>query len=227
MKLSELKQTLESLRNPVNVQGMARFGINPDHAFGIRVVDLRKLARKTGRHHELALELWNTGIHEARILASMVDEPLKVSEIQMESWASEFNSWDLCDQCCGNLFDKTPFAFSKSVDWSCRFEEFVKRAGFAIMAWAAFHNKSAGDAVFLDFLPVIHRESTDERNYVKKAVNWALRQIGKRNFELHIAACAAALEIQKINSRSARWIASDAIRELDSVRKKRDWGTLE
>ncbi|MDH3944308.1 MAG: DNA alkylation repair protein, partial [Anaerolineae bacterium] len=179
--LAKLKQ----MGNPEDAEGMARFGINTEKAYGIRIPALRKLGKEIGRDHELALGLWETGMHEARILASMVDDPEQVTEAQMDAWAGDFNSWDLCDQCCGNLFDKTPFAYDKAVEWSGREEEFVKRAGFAMMAWLAVHNKKTEDGLFEVFLPIIVREAPDERNYVKKAVNWALRQIGKRNLALN------------------------------------------
>jgi len=202
---------------------MARFGINPDRALGVRVPDLRRLSKEIGTDHRLALALWKTGLHEARILASMVDDPAEVTEAQMESWVGDFDSWDLCDQCCGNLFDKTPFAYTKSIEWAARDEEFPKRAGFALMAWAAVHDKRAEDRVFLDLLPIIEREAGDERNFVKKAVNWSLRQIGKRNPRLHRGALAAAKRLSKrSDSRAARWIGTDAVRELSSegVRKR-------
>jgi 3-methyladenine DNA glycosylase AlkD len=196
---------------------MARFGINPDGALGVRIPDLRRLAKEIGTDHRLALSLWKSGLHEARILASMIDDPAAVTEPQMESWVRDFDSWDVCDQCCGNLFDRTPFAYPKAVEWTSRNEEFVKRAGFALMAWAAVHDKAEDDRVFLEFLPIIEREADDNRNFVKKAVNWALRQIGKRNRRLHRAALAAARRLSKRNdSRAARWIGADALRELSS-----------
>jgi 3-methyladenine DNA glycosylase AlkD len=193
---------------------MARFGINVDNALGISVTQLRKLARQIQRGHDLAEQLWTTGIHEARILASIVDLPSEVSEAQMEAWAAEFNSWDLVDQCCGNLFDKTPFAWDKATQWSRREEQFVKRAGFSLMAYLAVHDKKAPDARFERFLPIIEREASDDRNFVKKSVNWALRQIGKRNARLNEAAIRRAERIKRIDSKAARWIASDALREL-------------
>jgi 3-methyladenine DNA glycosylase AlkD len=193
---------------------MARFGINVDNALGISVTQLRKLARQIQRDHDLAEQLWTTGIHEARILASIVDLPSEVSEAQMEAWAAEFNSWDLVDQCCGNLFDKTPFAWDKATQWSRREEQFVKRAGFSLMAYLAVHDKKAPDARFERFLPIIEREASDDRNFVKKSVNWALRQIGKRNARLNEAAIRRAERIKRIDSKAARWIASDALREL-------------
>lgn len=196
---------------------MVGFGINPDRALGVRIPDLRRLAKQVGTDHSLALGLWKTGIHEARILASMIDDPAAVTERQMESWAGDFDSWDLCDQCCGNLFDRTPFAYGKAVDWAGRDEEFVKRAGFALMAWAAVHDKTADNGTFLEFLPIVEREADDDRNFVKKAVNWSLRQIGKRNRWLHRAALDVAKRLAARNdSRPARWIGTDAVRELTS-----------
>ena len=214
MQHTEVLDQLESLADPQAVQGMARYGINPDRAFGVSIPNLRKIARNAGKDHELAGELWSSGIHEARILASMVEDPGKVTEELMDRWAADFNSWDLCDQCCNNLFRKTPFAHSKALEWSSREEEYVKRAGFALMASLAVHDKDAGDDEFLKFLPVIETASTDQRNYVKKAVNWALRQIGKRNRGLNGPAVALADKLKHSDSKAARWIGSDAFREL-------------
>ncbi len=202
---------------------MARFGINPERALGVRIPDIRGLARELGKDHALALALWRTEVHEARILASMVDEPERVTERQMESWVKGVDSWDVCDQVCGNLFDRTPFARTKSIEWAGREQEFVKRAGFAIMAWRAVHDRDAGDDDFLELLPVIEREATDPRNFVKKAVSWALRQIGKRNRRLNRAAGAAARRLAKGGaSAAARWVGRDALRELtsDAVRSR-------
>lgn len=213
---SEILERLKSLGDPENRAGMARFGINPENAYGISIPTLRKIARETGRDHELALELWDSGIHEARILASFIDDPKQVSEAQMERWAADFDSWDVCDQCCGSLFDRTAYSYRKAFEWSKREETFVKRAAFALMAYLAVHDKRAEDQKFAAFLPVIVRESGDDRNYVKKAVNWALRQTGKRNRHLNALAIETARQIAKIDSRAARWIASDALRELTS-----------
>jgi len=196
--------------------GMERYGINTRKALGISVTELRGLARELGRNHDLAVSLWESEIHEARILASMVDDPAQVTEAQMEAWVYDLDSWDLCDQVCGNLFDRTRFAFRKAVQWSAREDEFVKRAGFALMAWAAVHRKDAPDEQFETFLPIIRAEATDDRNYVRKAVSWALRQIGKRSRELNLRAIETARQIQKIDARAARWIAGDALRELES-----------
>jgi len=214
IQLEEILRKLKSMLNPKAVDGMARFGINPENTYGVSVPNLRMMAKEISRNHVLAQQLWSSGIHEARILASMIDVPEKVTEKQMETWVKDFASWDVCDQCCSNLFDKTEFAYQKAVEWSKRNEEFVKRAGFVLMATLSVHDKKANDAEFLKFLPIIERESVDDRNFVKKAVNWALRQIGKRNVDLHKKAIKTAREIQRLDSKSARWIAADALREL-------------
>ncbi|MSP13488.1 MAG: DNA alkylation repair protein [Chloroflexi bacterium] len=224
MQTNEVLARLKALANPENVAGMARFGINPQNTYGISIPNLRAIAREADKDHTLALELWQTGIHEARLLACMVDSPKAVTLSQMEDWVQTFDSWDVCDQCCGILFDKTPWAYEKAVTWSAREEEFVKRAGFVLMTQLAVHDKKAPDEKFLPFLPIIYREATDERNFVKKAVNWALRQIGKRNARLNQAAIAAAKEIQTIDAKSARWIATDALRELTSEAVQRKIG---
>lgn len=213
---SILIEKLKSLSDPRALAGMARFGINPKNTYGVSIPVLRKMAKQTGQNHPLALKLWNSGIHEARILAGMIDVPEEVNERQMEKWVKDFDSWDVCDQVCSNLFDQTKFAYKKAMDWSQRGEEFVKRAGFVLMAALAVHDKDASDKEFIKFLPIIKREALDERNFVKKAVNWALRQIGKRSLPLNQMAVKTAKEIQRINSKSAKWIASDAIRELTS-----------
>ena len=216
MNYKEILDRLQSLANPAAVEGMARYGIRPANVLGISIPHLRKLAKEIGKSHELALQLWASGIHEARILACFIDVPRSVTEAQMEEWVKDFDSWDVCDQCCGNLFDRTEFAYRKAVEWSSREEEFVKRAAFALIAWLAVHDKKVTDDAFLPFLPIIKREAVDERNFVKKAINWALRQIGKRNPQLNKAAIGISKEIQEIDSPSARWIAKDALRELTS-----------
>ena len=193
-----------------------RFGINAGNAIGLTMPEQKRFAKRLGRDHELALLLWNTNIHEAKTIAALIDDPKQVTEAQMEKWVKDFDSWDICDGCCGYLFDKTPFAYEKAVEWSKRKEEYVKRAGFVLMASLAVHDKTAGDRRFEEFLPIIRREATDDRNFVKKAVNWALRQIGKRDRRLNRLALKTAMEIKKLDSRDARWIASDAIRELTS-----------
>ncbi len=225
MEYEEILIKLKSLSNPDAVAGMARFGINPKNTYGVSIPVLRKMAKQIGKNHLLAQQLWtSSSIHEARILAGMIDVPEKVTETQLERWVKDFDSWDVCDQCCSNLFDKTKVAHKKALEWSKRREAFVKRAGFVLMATLAVHDKEADNRKFMRFLPVIKREATDERNFVKKAVNWALRQIGKRNSALNKIAIQKAKEIQKIDSKSAKWIASDALRELTSeaARKKLD-----
>ena len=207
---------LKKLGTKRNREGMARFGIETKYAFGVNVTTLRKLAKEIGKNHKLAGELWKTKFHEARILACFIDEPEKVTERQMDLWVKGFNSWDLCDQCCLSLFDKTPFAWKKVLEWVKSDKEFVRRAGFAMMAVLAVHDKTAPDSKFLKFFPIIKVYSVDERNFVKKAVNWALRQIGKRNAKLKKEAIKTAEQILKQypNSKSAKWIANDALREL-------------
>jgi len=222
MKKNEVLKILESHKNPAAVKGMARFGINPKNTYGVSLPVLRKMARELGMDHQLAMELWATGVHEARILASLIDISQDVTVTQMESWVKDFDSWDVCDQCCSNLFSRTEYAYEMASKWSSREEEFVKRAGFALVAALAWHDKQAPDSKFLRFLPAIRREAVDERNFVRKAVNWALRQIGKRNPALRNEAVRTARQIQKMNSKSARWIASDALRELAIVRPKKD-----
>jgi 3-methyladenine DNA glycosylase AlkD len=222
MQYREILKQLRDLSNPDAVAGMARFGINPHNTYGVSLPNLRRMAKHIGENHNLALRLWASGIHEGRILACLVDSPAAVGEEQMESWVKDFDSWDVCDQCCSNLFDKTRFAYRKATQWSRRKEEFVKRAGFVLMATLAVHDREAKDEAFDKFLPIIKRESTDERNFVKKAVNWALRQIGKRNLYLNRRAMETARDIQAIDSRAARWIGADALRELSgaAVQKK-------
>jgi len=220
----DVKQAIDRLRSmgdPKTVEGMARFGIQSSNSFGVSVPKLRTLAREVGRDHQLALKLWETGLHDARLLASMVDDPEQVTMDQMDKWVRDFDSWDVVDGSCGNLFDKTPFAVAKAREWCKREEEFVKRAGFVLMAELAVHDKQAKDKLFLDFLPLIIAGASDRRNFVKKAVNWSLRQIGKRNLNLNRAAVSTALKIQKTASGAAEWIASDALRELKSLRVKK------
>lgn len=217
---AQVIKKLKNLAEPKNVAGMARFGINPRGTLGVSIPKLRDLAKKIGRDHALAQKLWATGIHEARLLAGFIDDWRLVTEVQMEKWARDFDSWDICDQVASNLFDKTPAAYQKAKTWAKRPEEFVKRAGYVLMAALAVHDKQAADSSFRQFFPLIKSGATDERNFVKKAVNWALRQIGKRNKALNQAALALAADIQKFDSRAARWVAADAIRELKKKRFK-------
>ena len=211
--VAEILKQLEAIADPAPLPG---YGISTTNALGVSIQELRRVARRLGNDHDRALALWTTGVHEARILASMTDEVARVTPSQMDAWAHEFDSWDLCDQVCGNLFDRTPHAFRRARAWSARRREFVRRAGFATMACAAVHRKEVGDEPFEAFLPVIVGASTDERNYVKKAVNWALRQIGKPDSALNRKAIATAREISALDSSAARSIAADALRELTS-----------
>jgi 3-methyladenine DNA glycosylase AlkD len=212
--LNEVIKILENLAIPNNIEGMARYGIKTDQALGIPIPSLRKLAKEIGQNHQLALLLWNKGFHEARILATMIDDPKFVTEKQLDQWVKDFNSWDLCDQCCNNLLGRTKWSYQKALEWSSDNRLFVKRAGFVLIAVLAVHDKKADDREFLYFLNRIKQESMDERNFVKKAVNWALRQIGKRNRKLNKLAIETSKEIQKNESKTARWIAKDALREL-------------
>ena len=216
MTVKQILSWLESLGDPKNVAGMARYGIIANKAFGVSAPALSSIAKEIGRSHELALKLWATEIYDARILAAFIDEPKHTTEVQMELWVKDFDNWAICDGVCLHLFRKTPFAWKKTKQWTKRKEEFVKRAGFTLMATLAVHDKEADDKKFIQLLPIIKRESRDERNGVKKAVNWALRQIGKRNTALNKSAIETAKEIKKIDSPAARWIASDALRELQS-----------
>lgn len=225
MTCEEIVKKLKMRSDAKNVEGMERFGIHPrDEKLGVSMPDIRKIAteclagikKDNVKRHKLGGELWQTKIHEARILASIVDLPEMVDEQQMERWVRGFDSWDLCDQVCMNLFDKTPFAFEKAKEYAQKGKEFVKRAGFALMAALAVHDKGAKDSEFIKFFPLIKKSADDERNFVRKAVNWSLRQIGKRNMVLNKRAIKVAKEIQKLNNKTAKWIANDALRELTS-----------
>ena len=216
-------QVIADLKQHANAQaaeGMARFGIRPAHALGISIPTLRKMAKEIGRNHALAVALWDSGIHEARILASMIAEPQLVSVELMEEWVNDFDAWDVCDLVCGNLFDQTPYAYQKATAWCQQEKEFVRRAGFVLMAELAVHDKHAQDEAFVQFFPLIKRYAGDERNFVKKAVNWALRQIGKRNSHLRTLALECAYEIQHMDSKTARWVARDALKELQAKETK-------
>ena len=211
------KQIIAELRkngSEYNRNGMARFGINVDKAFGVNVPVMRTLAKLIGKNHELAIELWESGYHEARHVAAMIDDPKLVTKAQMNNWVRDFNSWDICDGTCSNLFKKTPYAIEKIYEWCEKKDEYVRRAGFSLMCYVAVHHKTRDDEEFLEFLPLIKKFSIDERNFVKKAVNWALRQIGKRSRFLNEEALKVAKEIHALDSKSAKWIANDAIREL-------------
>ena len=212
----EILTKLKAKARPDQLPGMARYGIKTENRLGVQIPELRKLAKEAGKNHQLAQELWRTGIAEARILAAMVDEPEKVTEQQMENWVKDIDSWDIGDQTCMNLFEKTPFAWKKIQEWSVRPEEFVKRTAFGLLACLAWHDKTAPDQQFTRLFPVIVNGATDERKPIQKAVSWALRNIGKRNTLLNKAAIQLATEIRQTNTKPARWVASDVIRELES-----------
>jgi len=209
--------TLHANANPNTVKGMEHYGIKVLKAFGVSLPFLRDIAKHYQNDHPLAIQLWDSGFHEARMLATMVDDASQVTEAQMEAWVLDFDSWDICDQCCSNLFDKTPFALKKLMEWTFRDEEYVKRAGFVMMACLAVHSTNLPDTVFEGFLPVIVRESTDPRNFVCKAVNWALRQIGKRDMILYAKALEISRTLANSTDKTARWIGNDAVKELQGT----------
>ena len=215
MTCDEILRIMESKRNQANVEGMARFGIKSDKVLGLCMPDITAIARRAGKDHLLAQDLWATGIYDARVLAALVDEPKKVTREQMERWALAFDNWGVCDCACMHLFDRAICAWEVVPDWCQRDEEFVRRAGFAIIASLTIHDKKASDERFLALLPLIRKAATDERPMVRKAVNWALRQIGKRNIKLNRAAIVEAKAIKMLPSKSAKWIASDALCELE------------
>ncbi len=220
MNVFEIVKKLESLEKPDNIAGMTRFGIVTKKAFGVSAPVLKNLAKEiknqTEDRHKLALELWETRIHEARIIAYLIDDAKEISEKQMDSWAEDFDNWAICDGTCGHLFCRTEFAYKKVFEWSERDEGFIKRAGIVLIANLGVHDKKVDDAKIAQFLPVLEKHADDERNFVKKAINWSLRQIGKRNLHLNKLAVETAEKIKLQNTKSACWIAADALRELES-----------
>ncbi len=216
MKIKQVLNRLKSMSNPEWAEKSRYFGVESKNIYGISNPKIRELAKEIGTDHSLALELWESGIHEAMILATLIDSPQQVTEQQMEKWVKGIDSWSTCDSCCGNLFDRTSFAYRKAAEWTKRKREYEKRAGFSLMAYLSVHDKKSDDKEFLKFLPMTKREAHDDRNFVKKAVNWALREIGKRSMKLNREATKTAKQIRLMKERSARWIAADAIRELES-----------
>ena len=221
MDAEEILDRLRGMANPENVAGMARFGISTKGTLGISVASLREVARDVRKavrgkpeRHALAAELWSSGVHEARELATLIDVAALVTPDQMDAWVADVDSWDIGDGLSMGLFDRTPYAVPKAQEWAAREEEYVRRAAFALMAALALKRHELPDEAFEPFFTLMKRYATDERNFVKKAVNWALRQIGKRNGRLLLRAIEVAREIEVIDSRSARWIAKDALREL-------------
>lgn len=211
---------LEKQKNPKNLKGMSNFGINTENALGISITTLRKIAKSIGLNTDLAIELWNVGYHESRILASMITDPKNVDKKLIETWVNDFNSWDLCDQCCNNLFRKTVFAIDYTFEWTESEREYVKRAGFVLIAVLSVHSKTITNRDFQKYFPIILKHSVDERNFVMKAVNWSLRQIGKRNLELNLEAIRIAENMSKHDSKSAKWIAKNALQEITSIKVK-------
>ena len=220
MPVEKIIKSLSALKNPENIAGMKRFGITAKSAFGISAPILKNFAKEIKKQpedrHKLALELWKTEIHEARIIAYLIDDAKQVTEKQMDDWANDFDNWAICDGACGHLFCKTDFAYEKAFAWSESEREFVKRAGLVLPAWLAVHDKKAADEKIARFLPLLEKHADDERNFIKKAVNWSLRQIGKRSLKLNELAVESAERIKLQNTKPARWIASDALRELKS-----------
>jgi 3-methyladenine DNA glycosylase AlkD len=220
----ELLTKLKAKAQPSQLAGMACYGMNTENRLGIQMPELRKLAKETGKNHNLALELWQTGIAEARILASMVAEPERLTEAQMDKMAADVDSWDVGDQTCMNLFEKTPLAWKKIQEWSQRDEEFVKRTAYGLIACLAWHSRTATDQQFTATFPAIAHGAQDARKSVQKAVSWALRNTGKRNRNLNQQAIQLARQIQQTETKPAKWVASDVIRELTSpsVQKRLD-----
>jgi len=216
VSVEDVLARMRAMSNPKNVEGRSRFGISTDEALGISVPALRKLAREIGRDQALAMRLWASGVHEARALACMLADPSLMTNAQANAWVRDIDSWDICDGFAYDLMSYTRFRWQKPALWARSQHEFVRRAAFSLIAGLAVHDKTAPDADFIEMLPIIRSTARDDRNFVKKAVNWALRQIGKRNLALNRAAIACAKELRKIESRSARWIAADALRELQS-----------
>jgi 3-methyladenine DNA glycosylase AlkD len=215
-KVQAALRWLERHGTKANRQGMARYAIPSDRAFGVSMTNIQSLAKRLGQSHELAAALWETGWHEARLLASYVEEPACVTPAQMDRWCLDFDNWAVCDTVCFALFDRTPHAWRKIEQWSRRRDEFVKRAAFALLASLTVHDKRAGDEPFAKALSLVERAATDERNFVKKSVNWALRSIGKRSLVLNAAAVAAAQRLAASPQAAARWVGKDALRELTS-----------
>ncbi|MFA5859796.1 MAG: DNA alkylation repair protein [Elusimicrobiota bacterium] len=212
--LEQVMKLLKSNAQPDQIAAMARFGLTGENRLGVSMPNLRKLGKSVGKNHGLALKLWDTGIPDAMILAALIENPAEVTESQADRWVNCFAAWDVCDQVCSTVFDKVSFAEKKVYEWSRREEEFVKRAAYSLIAYIACHDKKSTDEKFIQYFGIIKSGSEDNRNYVKKAVSWALRQIGKRNLRLNKLAIDCAKEIQKTECKGPRWVASDVLREL-------------
>lgn len=220
-KAAEVVNSLKRLGSPEAKEQMKRYGTYTEKAFGVPVSQMQAIAKKLGRDHQLALDLWETGWYEARMVAAFVDEPERVTAAQMDRWCRDFDNWGICDTVCFHLFDRTPHAFGKVDQWAGRKEEFVKRGAFALLACLALHDKQAADKQFMDRLPLIEQAATDERNFVKKGVSWALRLIGRRNPELHGAALALSERLAASANPAAKWIGKDAVKDLSSAAAKK------
>ncbi len=214
MKVQDVVATLRRLGSKRARDGMARYAIPSDHAFGMSMATIHQVAKRVGRDHALALALWKTGWYEARTLAAFVDEPSRVTPAQMDRWCRDFDSWAICDTVCFRLFDQAPHAFRKVGQWARLKGEFQKRAGFALLASLAGHDRKSKDAAFARCLPVVERGASDERNFVKKGVSWALRGVGHRSLALHKAAVALAKRLAASKNAAARWVGKDALRDL-------------
>jgi 3-methyladenine DNA glycosylase AlkD len=220
MTFTQVLKELNSRKNEKNVAGMAHFGIKGGKMLGISVTELRKLARRIKTDQKLAVELWKTGIHDGRILASIIADHKQFSEELMDDWVSDFDSWDICDQVCGNIFCYLPITYRKTGEWVKSDKEFVRRTAFSSIAYLAVHDKKASDADLLKFFPLIEKYSGDERNFMRKSVNWALRQIGKRNLNLNKQALVLAHKLSNSKDKTERWIGKDAVKELESAAVK-------
>ena len=216
MNVEQVLELLRTKARPDQLEGMARFAIQTEGRLGLSIPDLRRLAKDIPHDHQLALDLWQSAIPDARILASMLDVPEQATDEQLEDWVKDFASWDVCDQVCDNLFQHTRFAWDKVHEWAGRDEEFVRRAAFALLSCLAWHDKTSDDQQFIACFPLIKTCATDPRNFVKKAVNWAVRNIGKRNLALNRAAIELSEELLAQGDKTATWIARDALRELQS-----------
>lgn len=221
MTVTEVLAWLERRGSRRNREGMAQFGIGSAQAVGVSMATMRPLVKRLGRDHDLAGQLWRSGWLEARVLAAFIADPARLTSRQMEQWVAAFDNWAVCDSMCMHLFDRTPYAWQKIPVWAKRKPEFTRRAAFATLAALAVHDKRAGDRAFLKMLPLIEAAADDDRNFVKKAVNWALRQIGKRNLALNAAAIVVAERLAARESRASRWIGRDALRELTSAAVQR------
>jgi 3-methyladenine DNA glycosylase AlkD len=220
MLVTEVLSRLRSMQNPEAVEAMKRQGVTPRAALGVSPAQMKQVAAEIGLDRLIAQQLWASGIHDARVLASMVDDPARVTPKQMERWVRDFDSWALCDACCFNLFHKTPFAYAKAVAWSARKEEYVKRAAFSLVAALAVNDVKAEDSEFLRFIPILKREAGDDRPIVRKSMGWALKEIGKRNKALRKVALETAKELDRMEAKAARWIAADVLKELSAPAPK-------